>query len=53
LNNAVELHIKHGYSVNFYKIKEDVFMEVTNREGIIVCDKQLTFEKIEELKSIL
>jgi hypothetical protein len=38
MNNTVEICIKHGYSVNFYKLKDEVFVEVINREGVIAIE---------------
>lgn len=53
MNNTVEICIKHGYSVNFYKLKDEVFVEVINREGVIVNNLRLTPEIKEALQNLM
>jgi hypothetical protein len=53
MNNAVEIAIRNGYTVNFYKLQDDVFMEVINREGIIINNIELSPKTRESLENLM
>lgn len=53
MSNTIEIHVKHGYTFHFYQLEEDVYLELINREGVIVNNLPLSLETREAISRLM
>lgn len=52
MKTVVELNVRNGYNVIFYKLQGEFYLEVINRAGEILGNTKLSEKDIENINKI-